>query len=50
MFPIGDDAPSGKYTPWMFYLIIGVNILMFLNQMSATQGFDDFIIQYGLIP
>jgi len=48
MFPLYDSNPQ-KTFPFMNYLIIVANILVFFLQISAP-SFDRFILQYGFIP
>lgn len=52
MFPIGDENRRGHIVPTVNYLLIAINILVFLYEISlgsdqATQG---FIERYGTIP
>ena len=47
IFPIGDDQVQGGYKPIFSYSFIGINILVFLLQMSAP---DNYICSYGAIP
>lgn len=48
MFPLY-DSNAQKSFPFINYLIIAVNILVFYFQITAS-GFDRFILQYGFIP
>ena len=52
MFPIGDENRRGHITPVVNYVLIAINVAVFLYQVSlgsegASQG---FIEQYGVIP
>ena len=48
MFPLYDSNPQ-KTFPFINYLIISANILVFVMQLSAS-NFEGFILQYGFIP
>ncbi len=48
MFPLGDSTPRRSF-PFVNYLIILVNILIFLVQLSALD-FEAFVNQYAFIP
>lgn len=48
MFPIKDSHPTEK-TPIVNYLIIGINILAFLIQLTAPDLMG-FVFEYGFIP
>ena len=51
IFPIGDDQVKGGYFPLFSYTFIGVNILIFLFQVSLPpQQVEAFIFTYGCIP
>jgi membrane associated rhomboid family serine protease len=47
MFPIGDDNSSRRSTPVVTYILIVLNVLFFLVEMS---GGDAFIMQWAFIP
>ncbi|RUA01000.1 MAG: rhomboid family intramembrane serine protease [Deltaproteobacteria bacterium] len=49
MIPIRDTIPSRNY-PVVTTAIIGVNLLVFLLQLSLGAGGDGFIYAYGLVP
>jgi len=51
MIPIRDTIPSKNY-PVVNTTLIGINIVVFLIQMSQGQGIglDRFIYTYGLVP
>ena len=49
MFPIGDDNSDRTITPYVNYVLIGINILVFvlLQQIGAN---DSFSYAYSLVP
>lgn len=47
MMPLGDDNSTRKTTPFVTYILIGINILFFLLEMS---GGEDFVKQWAFIP
>lgn len=49
MFPIGDDNSDRKITPIVNYIIIGLNILVFLllQQLGSNESFD---YAFSLVP
>jgi len=49
MIPIRDTIPSKNY-PVMNSTLIGINIVVFLIQMSQGIGLERFIYTYGLVP
>jgi membrane associated rhomboid family serine protease len=50
MIPLKDHNPSGT-TPWLTYLIVGLNILVFLYMYSLGQnGVDTFIENFAMEP
>ena len=49
MFPIRDTIPS-RTVPVVNNLIIGVNIVVFLMQLSYGEASSQFLVHYGLIP
>ncbi len=49
MIPIRDTIPSKNY-PVVNTTLIGVNIVVFLIQMSQGIGLERFIYTYGLVP
>ncbi len=52
MFPIGDENRHGHITPVVNYILIAINIAVFLYQVSlGSEGaIQDFINRYGSIP
>ena len=50
MIPIRDRNPSGKF-PFVTYLLIGINILVFLYMFFLPERLcEEFIYHYALIP
>jgi membrane associated rhomboid family serine protease len=49
MIPLRDTIPSRSY-PIVTHLIIAVNILVYLIQLSQWARIDHFILLYGLVP
>jgi membrane associated rhomboid family serine protease len=49
MIPLSDNIPS-RTTPVVNYLIIGLTSLVFLIQLSAGQGSERIVEQYGMVP
>lgn len=49
MIPIRDTAQSRNY-PIVNTLIIGVNVFLYLIQLTKGPGLDRFIFLYGLVP
>ncbi|MDP3964823.1 MAG: rhomboid family intramembrane serine protease [bacterium] len=49
MIPIRDHERSGK-TPVVTYLLLGVNVVVFVYMMTLGHSLEDFVKQYGLIP
>jgi membrane associated rhomboid family serine protease len=49
MFPIGDDNSDVKIVPFVNYLFIGINVLvfLFLQQLGTN---DQFTFAYSLVP
>ncbi len=52
MFPLGDENRHGHITPVVNYILIAINIAVFLYQVSlGSEGaIQDFINRYGSIP
>ncbi len=49
MLPIRDDLPSrGK--PYVNYILIAVNIFVFLYELGLGKALNWFILRYGVIP
>lgn len=50
MFPLRDSQPSGSI-PFITYLIIAINVLVFLFEISlGDQGLSVFLRNFGLVP
>jgi len=50
-FPIGDDQVNGGYKPYFSYLLMSVNILIFIFEVNLPQGqLAGFMSEYGAIP
>ena len=49
MVPLKDDNPT-SITPFVVYVLITINILVFLHQMSLGGGLNDFFRLYAVIP
>jgi rhomboid family protein len=47
MFPIGDDNSQRRTLPVVTYVLVGLNVLMFLLELSAG---DDFIQKWAFVP
>ena len=51
MIPIGDEESQGGPFPFVNYLLIAVNVLVFLYEASMSEGaLQAFINQWGVIP
>lgn len=51
MFPIGDDNRGSRGLPVVTLVLIAINVLVFLYQITLTeQDLNDFIFTYGVIP
>ena len=51
MFPIWDDQVKGGYTPYLTWLFIVINVLVFLYEASLTpDALNSFIMTRGAIP
>lgn len=51
IFPIGDEQVQGGHKPLVAYLFIGMNILVFLFQVTIPPGQQQgFVTTYGVIP
>lgn len=49
MIPLHDDIKARR-TPVVTYVLIALNVLVFLYENYGTRSISDFIIQYGLVP
>jgi len=51
IFPIGDDQVKGGSYPYLSYLFIGINVLVFLFEITLSQAdLNRFVMDYGAIP
>jgi membrane associated rhomboid family serine protease len=50
LFPIGDDNRPGHSAPIINYTLIGMNILVFIYELSLGNQLDLFIGSYSVIP
>ncbi|KKQ94838.1 MAG: Rhomboid family protein [candidate division CPR2 bacterium GW2011_GWC1_39_9] len=49
MFPLKDNIPS-KTFPFITYLIVFLNVLLFIHELTLAAGLDALIGQYALTP
>jgi membrane associated rhomboid family serine protease len=49
IFPYADDAPEDRSLPWMTWLLIGVNVVVYIN-VTASGHPQAIFRQYGFIP
>jgi membrane associated rhomboid family serine protease len=49
MIPLRDVIPS-RTTPYVTFLLIGLNTLVFMYQFSLGETVEEFILYFGLIP
>ncbi len=49
-FPIGDDNVEQGHKPFWSYVLIGLNVLVFLYQFFLGQAGAEFIYKFGSIP
>ncbi|HLF88813.1 MAG TPA: rhomboid family intramembrane serine protease, partial [Anaerolineales bacterium] len=49
MLPLRDDNPSSR-TPVVNYILIAINILVFVFQVMLGSSQDSFVYQFALIP
>ena len=47
MFPLGDDNSMRRSTPYVTYILIAINVAVFLLEL---QNGDEFIQRMGLRP
>jgi membrane associated rhomboid family serine protease len=51
IFPIGDTNIKGGYKPYFSYGFIAINVLIFLFELSMSEGvLNQFFINFGVIP
>jgi membrane associated rhomboid family serine protease len=49
MIPLKDDAPSSTF-PFVILLLIFINIILFLHEVSLGKSLEPFIRNYAIIP
>jgi membrane associated rhomboid family serine protease len=49
MIPLRDVIPS-RTTPYVTFLLIGLNTLVFMYQFALGEAIEEFILYFGLIP
>lgn len=49
MIPLRDTIPSRRF-PIVNYMIIGVNVMIFLYELMLGSQLDRFLYKYGLVP
>ena len=49
MIPLRDIIPS-RTTPFVTILLIAINVLVFLFQLSLGKGVEDFVRTWGVVP
>ncbi|MCX7785825.1 MAG: rhomboid family intramembrane serine protease [candidate division WOR-3 bacterium] len=49
MLPLRDDIPSER-RPFITYIIVTMNVIVFIYEMSLGRGLRNFFISYGVIP
>lgn len=49
MFPLRDDIPSSR-RPVITYILVAINVFVFIYEMSLGRGLRSFVISYGTIP
>jgi membrane associated rhomboid family serine protease len=50
MFPIGDENRAGRSTPVVTYLLILMNVAVFVYELMLGPRLDMFILDWGAIP
>jgi membrane associated rhomboid family serine protease len=51
MFPIADSSSELKYTPYLTWILIIINVLVFFYQSGlGEEQLNLFIMQYGAVP
>jgi membrane associated rhomboid family serine protease len=51
MFPIGDEDPQGRQLPIITWVIIAINVLVFLYELTLSPaGLNQFFEQWGTVP
>lgn len=49
MIPLKDKNPSHSF-PFVNYLLIAANVIVFFYELSLGPGLDAFFVKYGLVP
>jgi membrane associated rhomboid family serine protease len=49
LFPLKDSIPSERF-PYVNYIIIAINIFVFIYELSLGAGLNIFFLEYGFIP
>ncbi|MHB0867757.1 MAG: rhomboid family intramembrane serine protease [Thermoleophilia bacterium] len=49
MLPLKDNIPTERF-PIVTLLLVGINVLVFLYELSLGQGLDRFLATYGMTP
>ena len=51
IFPIGDEQVRGGHKPFFSYLLIGINVAVFMFQLTIAPAYQESFVQtYGVIP
>lgn len=50
MFPIGDENRQGRVTPIVTYVMILLNVLVFIYEVMLGAGVESFIREWGAVP
>jgi membrane associated rhomboid family serine protease len=51
MFPVGDDDVRGAGRPCLTWILIGLNVMAFLYELTLSQSqLEQFIMAYGVVP
>jgi membrane associated rhomboid family serine protease len=51
MFPVGDDDVRGGSRPWLTWILIAINVVVFLYESTLSQSqLEQFIMTYGVVP
>ncbi|MEO6462714.1 MAG: rhomboid family intramembrane serine protease, partial [Candidatus Eisenbacteria bacterium] len=49
-FPIGDDNQDRHRVPYVTFLLIAINVVAFLVELSAGSQIEEFVRQWAVIP
>jgi membrane associated rhomboid family serine protease len=51
MFPVGDDNVRGGQRPWVTWVLIAINVVVFLYELTlGMDGLQQFFDTYGVVP